>query len=317
VGVLAVLVLTGNAELWMLYLVAGTFGIVDAFFYPAMSTIVPMVVDEPRLPAANALIEGMRQGATLVGPALAGLLVQVASTGPAFAIDAVSFGVATIFLLAVTGGRRAVATDHPQVGAAVRDGLRYAFSDPAIRSLLILIAAINLAFTGPIIVGLPWLADMRFDEGPAAFGLLLAGWGVGALLGTIAAGSLTRVTRLGHVMLGLAFVLGIGLMGIGVAPNVPVAFGILALMGIGGGFLNVRIVAWLQARVEPSMVGRVMSLVMLAGVGLAPLSYAVAGALVDVHATLMFAVAGGIVVAATLVALVGGVGSLLREEVAA
>jgi hypothetical protein len=85
-------------------------------------------------------------------------------------------------------------------------------------------------------------------------------------------------------------------------------------MGLGGGFLNVRTIAWLQARVEPSMVGRVMSLVMLGSVGLAPLSYAVAGVLVDVHATLMFIVAGVIVIVAALAGFAGGLPASMRDE---
>lgn len=314
VGGLAALVLSGNAELWHLYVLAGAFGVVDAFFYPAMQTIVPMVVDERRLPAANALMEGMRQLSGLVGPVLAGLLVQYVSTGPAFVIDAVSFVVAALFLLAVRGGRRAVAAEHPDFVAAVRDGLRYSFADPAIRSLLVLVAAVNLAFSGPIAVGLPWLAEFRFDEGPAAYGIMIAGFGAGALLGTIAAGSLPRVANLGYVTLGLALLLGLGLGGIALAPAVPIAVAILAVIGLGAGFLNVRVVAWLQARAEPSMIGRVMSLLMLSAIGLAPISYAVAGALVDVHATLMFATSGAIVAAAVAIGLVNGVGQRMREE---
>jgi MFS family permease len=314
VGGLAALVLTGNAQLWQLYVLAAIFGVVDAFFYPAMTAIVPMVVDERRLPAANALMEGMRQLSTLVGPVLAGLLVQAVATGPAFAIDAVSFAVAALFLVVVRGGRRAVAAEHPSVLGAVGAGMRYALADPAIRSLLFLTAALNFAFGGPILVGLPWLAEIRFHEGPAAYGLMIAGWGGGAVVGTIVAGSLPHVRNLGHLVLALGLVLGIGLGAIGIAPGVPVALGILAAMGLCGGFLNVRIIAWLQARVDSGMVGRVMSLLMLASLGLAPLSYAIAGALVDVHATLMFVVAGAIIVAAVVTGLVSGVGPRMREE---
>jgi MFS family permease len=314
VAALAVMVITGVAQLWHLYVLAAAFGIVDAFFYPAMNAILPMMVDERRLPAANALMEGMRQLTGLIGPVLAGLLVQLVSTGPAFAIDAVSFAVAAGALVLVRGGRRAVHGDQLDVGGAVRDGLRYAWSDPAIRSLIFLIAAFNVAFGGPINVGLPWLAQFRFHEGPTAYGIMIAGWGAGAVLGTIAAGMLARIEHLGAVMLGLAFMLGVGLAVIGLAPSVPVAFAVLGVMGLGGGFLNVRVIAWLQARVDRSMVGRVMILVMLGSVGLVPVSYGVAGALVDVHATLMFLVAGALVVLAVIAGLLSGVPARMREE---
>jgi MFS family permease len=314
VGVLAAMVLAGVAQLWHLYVLAAIFGIVDAFFYPAMTSILPMIVEERRLPAANALMEGMRQLTGLIGPVLAGLLVQLVSTGPAFAIDAISFAIATAALVAVRGGRRTVSAERMDVTGAVREGIAYTWSDPAIRSLILLIAAFNVAFGGPINVGLPWLAEFRFHAGASAYGIMIAGFGAGAVLGTIVAGMVARIEALGTLLLVLALVLGVGLAVIGLAPSVPVAFAVLAVMGAGAGFLNVRIMAWLQARVEPSRIGRVMSLVMLGSVGLAPISYGIAGALVDVHATLMFLVAGAIVVAAMVAGLVSGVPALIREE---
>ena len=106
VGTLAALVLSGNAQLWQLYVLAGIFGVVDAFFYPAMHTILPMVVAERQLPAANALVQGAEQFAGLVGPALAGLLVAAVQTGPAFAIDSASFIISALCLALLRGGRR-------------------------------------------------------------------------------------------------------------------------------------------------------------------------------------------------------------------
>src|SRR5687767_15293528 len=91
VGILAALVLTDRAELWHLYVLAGIFGIVDAFFYPALQTIVPMLVPERQLAPANALVQSSQQVMSLIGPAVAGAFIALVSTGPAFAIDAASF----------------------------------------------------------------------------------------------------------------------------------------------------------------------------------------------------------------------------------
>src|SRR5918996_5775417 len=95
VGAVAALVLSGNAQLWQLYVLAGIFGVVDAFFHPALNTIVPMLVKERQLPAANAIVQITQQLTGLVGPAIAGLVVAALQTGPAFAVDAISFVVAT------------------------------------------------------------------------------------------------------------------------------------------------------------------------------------------------------------------------------
>ncbi|MDQ2941662.1 MAG: MFS transporter [Chloroflexota bacterium] len=311
VAIIATLVLTGTTQLWQLYLLAGVFGVADAVYYPAINTILPMLVAERRLPAANALVHGSQQLAGLVGPALAGLLVAAVQTGPAFAIDAVSFTIAAVALVLIRGGRRAAttgaATAPQSVLQSIGPGLRYAWSDPAIRTLVVLTSALNLAFTGPVSVGLAWLANNRFDGGSAVFGIILSAFGAGALLGAVLAGSVRRVPSLGAVVLGIGVLLGIGLALIGTAPNVPVVLAIVAPMGILIGFINVQVIAWMQARVAETMRGRVMSLLMLGSIGLAPISLAATGVLLDVGAaTLTFAFAGAICVAASLAGFAWG-----------
>jgi MFS family permease len=312
VGILATLVLSGRAELWHLYVLAGIFGVVDAFFYPALNTIVPMLVPERQLGPANALTQGAQQIMGLVGPALAGAMIATVQTGPAFAIDAVSFGVAAVALLLITGGRRhadpAADGERPGVLATIAGGVRAAWADPPVRSMVLLTAAFNFAFTGPISVGLAFLADHRFAGGSAAFGLLFSAFGGGAVIGAIASGSLPRHRRLGLIVMIVAIALGIGLALIGLAPSLPVALTIIAVMGVLIGFINVQAIAWLQSHIAEEMRGRVMSLVTLGSVGLAPVSLAIAGALVDLGAvTLTFVAAGAIVIVAAVAGIAWGV----------
>ena len=146
VAIVAVLVLTGNAELWHLYVLAGIFGVVDAIFHPALNTIVPMLVSERLLPPANALVQVMAQLSGLIGPAVAGVVVAAVQTGPAFAVNAISFAVATVAVVLVRGGRRAPAAAN--AGSAggesqgllrtIGSGLAYAWGDPPVRALLLL-----------------------------------------------------------------------------------------------------------------------------------------------------------------------------------
>jgi MFS family permease len=325
VGVLAVLVLTGTAKLWHLFVFAGIFGIVDALFYPAMNTILPMLVDEETLPPANALMQGSQQLAGLIGPALAGLLIAVVQIGSAFVVDAVSFAVAATAVFFVVGGRR---TAHAETAGdprrslmqTIADGIGFAWRDPAVRSLIFLVAAFNLAFNGPLLVGLPFLAEHRLGGGSVTFGVLLSAFGAGSVIGAVGAGSISRVPRLGTVVLALATGMGIAFGLVGIAPNVVVACGLMAALGIGAGFVNVHIFSWLQGRTAEEMRGRVMSMVMLGSVGLAPVSYALAGLVIDLGAvTVMFTVAGAIVVAASVIGFASGVAGRMTyapEEVA-
>lgn len=323
VGVLAALVISGNAQLWMLYGLALIFGVVDGIFHPALNTIVPMLVSERQLPQANALVQITQQLSGLIGPAIAGLVVAAVQTGPAFAVDAVSFGVAALALAFVLGGRRAAPTaseEQPAEGllATIGSGLRYAWSDPAVRSLIFLVAAFNFAFTGPMQVGLPYLANSRYDGGPALLGVMFSAFGVGAVAGAALAGSIKHVPRLGLVTLAIAAGLGIGVGVIGVAPNIAVALAAMVAIGLGAGFINVRVIAWLQRRTPEAMRGRVMSLLLLGAIGLAPVSLAISGVIIDFGAvTAMFLVAAGIVIVAVLGGVVAGVPSQMVDEAAA
>jgi hypothetical protein len=314
VALVTILVVTGRAELWHLVILAIIFGSVDAIFMPALNTIIPMLVPAERLPAANALVQATVQLAGLIGPAIAGVVVALIGTGPAFAIDAVSFAFAALMLFAIRGGRRpepapaagGEAAERPSLLATIRAGAAYAFADPAIRLVIVLTAAFNLAFTGPISIGLAWLASNRFEGGSVAFGFMFAGFGAGALAGAILAGSIRAPRHQGAVLLTVAGSLGFALAAIGFAPSALVATLMLAPMGLGIGYINVVAIAWLQARTDPAMLGRVMSLVMLGSFGLSPLSLALAGVLVDTAATAMFAAAGALVVAVAAAGLVTG-----------
>lgn len=311
VGIIAALVLTGQIQLWHLYLMAAVFGVVDALFYPAINSIVPMLVDEDALAPANALLQGSQQLAGLIGPAIAGFVVALVQTGPAFVVDAVSFAVAATALLFVVGGRRAPkpsGEEHPNLLGSIRAGFGYAWGDPPVRSLLLLTAAFNFAVTGPLLVGLPFLSEHQLGGNSATFGVLLSAFGAGSVLGAIGAGALPRVPRLGAIVLAIAAGLGAAMALIGVAPNVPSAFGLLAAMGLGAGFINVHIISWLQGRTAEEMRGRVMSIVMLGSVGLTPFSYALAGLVVDLGAVpVMFAAGGAILFGASLLGVAWGV----------
>jgi MFS family permease len=317
VGLLAVVVLTGRAEIWMLFPFAFVFGAVDAFFWPAQGTIVPMLVNEDELPAANGLTQGAQQLTGLIGPAIAGVFVAAVGTGWAFGIDAASFAVAALALYLIAGGRRAAPADGSQPGllSEIRTGVAFAWQDPAIRSLLLLSAVLNFAISGPVTVGLAWMVPNRFDSEADALGFMLASFGGGALIGAIIAGSLGRIRELGWVTVVGSVIIGAGLGLLGLAPSVLAVMAISAVVGLAIGFVNVRIVAWLQARTPEDRIGRVMSLVMMGGVVMSPISLAVAGLLVDLgYATPMFVGGGILILVTTLAAVLWGVPAQMREE---
>jgi MFS family permease len=295
VGVLALLVLTRAAQLWEVCAIALLVGAVSAFFLPARFAVLPAVVADRHLEAGSALLTLNQNVTIFVGPALAGLLVAAAGPGPAFVVDAVAFAGGAALLLAVSAPRPAAAAAERVAGllGEIGDGLRYAWRDAGLRAALLLIATINFATTASMTVGLPVLAHQRFAQGAAALGSLLAAWGVGSSLGVVGGGLLRMPLRFGWLIIASVAWSGACVGLVGLAPSLPLALAATAVGGLADGAINTYGWAWLQRRTAEAMRGRVMSLVMMAALGLAPVSLALAG-LIAGQPTLLFGAAAAI-----------------------
>jgi MFS family permease len=339
VGAMTVLVVTGMASIPALAALGALFGVVDALYLPAQQAFLPRAVGAQRLPSANALLQGTLQLASIAGPPLAGVAIALVGTGPAFAVDAASFLIAAgLIALISAGGVAAKATsrsdgapsaatpsmtDAPagpglggeSFGTALRGGISYVARDPAIRITMLLALVLNFALNGPAAVGMAWLAERRFDAGPAGLGVLAAGWAAGGLAGTLVAGN-AALDRQGRIVVLAVAIAGVAIAAVGLLGWLPGVVVSLAVMGIAIGYVNVVAVSWLQARVTPELLGRVMSLVMLMSFGITPLSIGIAGALIDIDATALFVGAGLVVVATALAALAVGFPAMLDERTA-
>jgi hypothetical protein len=138
------------------------------------------------------------------------------------------------------------------------------------------------------------MATFRFGS-PVAYGMLLSCFGGGALVGMLAAGSIRRVPREDRLLVGVMFVVGAALAGLGLVQRLLAVAALMAGMGVAAGLVNVRVMSRIQLSVPPEMLGRVMSVLMLSAVGLLPLSLVAAGLVAQAHLTAMFLAAGGIV----------------------
>jgi Transmembrane secretion effector len=158
VAPLAVVVLTGHVQMWEVYGISFVFGVVDAFFLPARSSILPRLVADHQLEAGNAVLNVSGQVSIVVGPALAGLVVATAGTGWAFAADAACFAVGALFVLWLPRAKRVKESEATEaeggIGGQIMAGFRYAWADIGIRATLIIIAAIDFGANGALGVGL-------------------------------------------------------------------------------------------------------------------------------------------------------------------
>jgi MFS family permease len=301
VAPLAVLVLTGRVQMWEVYAIAVVFGIVDAFFMPARMSILPKIVADRELEPGNAVLNVTMQASIILGPALGGVIVGAFGTGWAFAADAACFAIGFLFILWLPSAVRAAAGEKPAdggMGGQIVAGFRYAWSDIGIRASLIIIAVVDFAANGAIGVGLPTLAHGRFAAGATGLGILFAAWGVGATAGALGAGFVPPPKRFGWLLVGFCAWIGAGLAVVGALPSLLPAAIAMGISGIATGVVNTYGFSWLQRRTDRAMQGRVMSLVMLASMGLTPVGYALSGVIANVNPTLLFVLAGGMILAA-------------------
>jgi len=310
-ALMAIVVFSGMVQVWMIYAFGLLFGIVAGFAIPAETSIVPTLVDEQDLQAGNSIIMGITQLAGFVGPTIAGIIIgRFSSTftgvGIAFAFDAFTFVVSAVTLQMIRLKKQTVPTGavraKESVWASIQGGIRYLWMDKLMRFIFMVLMTVNFLLIGPIMVGIPVLADQRLPEGATAFGLLMSAFAGGNLLGYLLAGSLPRPdgAKLRLIMIALFAGFGIVIGSLGVITSTWIDFGFLFGLGLGNGFIAVLLMTWMQTRTPREMLGRMMALLMLSSTGLMPISQAIAGLISKWNLTMLFAIPGILVLLLTI-----------------
>lgn len=309
VGALAVLTFTGTATLPLVYALSLGIGLAQAFAYPSGSSIMPRAIPKELLQAANGAIMGVRQVGMLVGPLLAALLLAIGESSGndggmralalAFAFDSLSFVVSAWTLSRVVPLPGAAPAVPQNVLHAIAEGLLAVWRDVEMRTCFAYWGLVSVLIGGTMQVALPVLAKDRLHDG-SAFGMMMAAHGAGMLAG-MAFSSMTakqntgRPLRIGLLALSVDAMAGLLLMPLGL---ITAAWqGGLLLLSLGAlvGLVQVAVFTWIQQRVQPQMMGRIMSIFMFILFGLAPLSSATTGWIM-LHVTLPQMFAGGGVV---------------------
>lgn len=308
IGIASVLLIFDAFNLIVFIVIAVLFGLFEAILYPAILALLPQLVRKSQLAEANAWIQGSEQFTEVIGPAGAGFIIGVFGLTTAFVINTLIFAFGSLFIYLVRTRRRQSLTNESQEQALTGDivlGLKYAWTQPAIRISLLLLAMINFAMLGPIIIGVAALVNVKFGANATIFGYLQSAYGIGALLGVLVASQMGAIKSLKTPLVLLCYGLGAGLMALGFVQDFWIASGIIALMGIGGGTVTVLGMTWLQQNTAANMQGRMMGLTMFAAVALDPFSQGVSGVLVEFSLTGLFVAAG---VTMLLTAIVSSIG---------
>jgi len=277
--VLAALVLTGHVAVWHLVVLAVALGAINGFDMPTrQSFMVEMVDDRADLGNAIVLNSTMVNGARLVGPTVAGLLVAAAGEGVCFLVNGLSYLAVIASLLAMRTVPRSGPRARGAVWRGLAEGLRYAARFEPIWALLALLAVFSL--TGlPYAVLMPVFARDILHGGPDALGFLMGAAGVGALVGAVNLAARRSVVGLGRVLGLAAAVFGGGLLGMAWSRTLWLSLPLMSLMGYGQMILFSASNTLLQTMVDDPMRGRVMSFYTMSVMGFVPVGNLVAGSL--------------------------------------
>ncbi len=274
---LATLAFTHWINLWWIIGLALMQGLINAFDMPARQAfVVEMIEERGDLGNAIALNSSMVNGAKLVGPAIAGVVVAAAGVGVCFLIDGISYIAVIISLLAMKvapAKPRAIAKSAVQ---ELAEGWRYVVDSPAIRSILLLLALVSV--TGmPYTVLMPVVAVDLLHGGAHTLGFLMAMSGVGALASAIGLALRRTVLGLGKRIAISAAVFGGGLVVLGFSRSLTISLLLMTVTGFGMMQQMAASNTILQTIAADDKRGRVMSFYTLAILGMNPIGSLLAG----------------------------------------
>jgi MFS family permease len=288
--VVAVLLLTGAAEVWMLIVLSFVYGTAAALFMPALIGLIPQTVAAARLQEANGLIALTRSIASVGGPALAGVLIAASGTGEAIAVDAATFAVSAACLARLRPAAQTAAADvvEPETFlAGLRTGWREVRSRAWLGWGLGAMSAYHVFVLPAVFVLGPALAKRDLD-GPSSWAAIVTCFGVGGIAGNLAA---LRLPLHRPVVVTASALVGASTQAVIIGSGLG-TLGIAALELLAGACVALFFTLWdlsIQEQIPARAVSRVSAYDFSVSLGLMPLGMAVCGPIAEaigLHATL-------------------------------
>ena len=300
--VAAVLLLTGHASVAALVILQLGYGAAEAFFRPAMLAVLPEMLDAEQLQPANALLAVSSNVAMVAGPVLAGVLVATVGAGGALAVDAATFAASAGTLALMRVPRPVLRTERRAFTTELRDGWREVRTRGWVWSTILGFSGYHTLVLPALFVLGPIVADQH-RGGAAAWGVISMGFGIGAVIGSVAAVT-WRPRRPGAV---IAVSLALASSQSAIVTTTWPTWAVAALEALTGIVVAMTFTVWetaLQRHIPGTAQARVSSFDYLGSLTLMPLGYAVIGPLAPVVGAptlgLTATVAGAAICLATL-----------------
>jgi MFS family permease len=290
--ILAALTLGGVIQNWHIFVLAALLGIVNAFDVPVRQAFLVQMVEREDLMNAIALNSSMFNGARIVGPAVAGLLVAAIGEGWCFFANGVSY-IAVIVGLVMMSPRLLPQSVSSSPLANIVEGFRYVNRTAPIRALLLLLGLASFAGM-PYTVLMPVFAEDIFHSGARGLGLLMGATGVGALIGSIMLAVRSTVRGLGRWVAIASLSFGASAVFFAFSRSFVLSMILLVPVGIAMMVQMSSSNTLIQSMVPDELRGRVMAVYTMMAVGLGPIGALIAGALAHRVGAPITVAAGGV-----------------------
>jgi MFS family permease len=272
--VLGAVTVLGVVQLWMIFVLALGLGAVNAVDNPARRAFVVEMVGTEHVSNAVSLSSAMFMAARVIGPAIAGLVIAGLGVSWCFFANGVSYSAAVLAFMAMRENEFFAVEPVPKRKGQLREGLRYAWSTPALRLVLVLTAVIGtLAFNFQVV--LPLLAKETFSGGAETLGVLYAFMSIGSVIGALVSAHEAQATR--RFVLGAALAFGTSLVVAAFAPTLGLELLVLVPVGAAGIAFTAMSNGVLQTECAPEMRGRVAALFTVAFLGSTPIGGPIIG----------------------------------------
>jgi len=276
-AVLAVLTLTGVTQLWHIVALSILLGCINAFDVPSRHAfVIEMVEKKEDLGNAIALNSLMFNGARLIGPSVAGLMLATTGEGVCFLINAISYVFVIISLLEMKVPKKEILRKEGNMLKDLKEGLDYTFGFSPIKYLILLLGIVSLMGTSYQVL-MPVYAKEILLGGSDTFGFLMSAAGLGALLGALYLASRETLLKLGRIIPSAAALFGAGLVAVSFTRFFPLTILLMVFIGLGMMLHTASSNTIIQTITDDDKRGRVMSFYTMAIMGTAPFGSLLAG----------------------------------------
>lgn len=280
---LVMMLATDQVTIGVMILFALLYGALDAFFWPARDALVPNIVADHDLTRANSIMLTTNQIGLVFGPVLGGAMLALFSYEMVFTLTGIMLCGGLLAMALIREPMLLPGRARFSLLNELKEGVHYAIHTPVLRALMLVYAAANLLFMGPLGLGVPLVVTDLLKGSASTLSFMQSAFAAGMVLGglllTIYPPTKKRLLMITVVIAAEGLLLGT----LAMASWLPVALGIQFLIGLGVAANNVPMMSLIQHYTDRQKLGRIMSLNSMASMGLAPLSYALVTALFSMH----------------------------------